>query len=60
MSDIEIYQKLNKINLPMKRTRFPYNIEFTKKTIDLVSKNGKIFVEPGPRPKKGGVRIYTL
>lgn len=70
MSDVEIYHKLNKVSLPAKQTRFPYNIEFTKKTIDLVSRNGKVFkADPLPsrqgkstsgKSTKGGVRIYSF
>jgi hypothetical protein len=70
MDDIEIYETLNDINLPINHEKFPYNIQFTQKEIELRTNNGKIYVEADGRnqskknqskknqPSVGGVRIY--
>ncbi len=60
--DIEIYQKLNSIMPPAKRIAFPYNIEFTRKEIELIQK-GKIFYEKKSKAAEGGggrVRVYVI
>ena len=57
MSEVDVYEYLNKIRLPAKREKFPYDLEFTKKIIELKTDNGKIFYsESGDREIRSGDR----
>ncbi len=56
---IDIYYKLNNVKLPAKREKFPYNIEFTKKTIEIKTHNGRIY-RRDDSSKRGGIRVYLL
>ncbi len=63
MSEVDVYEYLNKIRLPAKREKFPYDLEFTKKIIELKTDNGKIFYsESGDREIRSGgkIKIYEF
>jgi len=59
LEEIIVYEKLSAIKIAPLRTKFPYNLQFTKKQIELHTSNGQIYLpQQAPKKRGGEVIIY--